>query len=125
MSDNFSAVVGQLANAKKPVCVTAAAGCGKTEAIVRAVALVEGKQLILTHTNAGVAALRTRLRKYAIPESNYRVDTIDSWLLKYAAAYVSMSGLENIHPQGDDWGNVRTATSRLLGYPFIMGRSSD
>lgn len=119
MDDQFDEVVKSIANAKGPVCVTAAAGCGKTEAIVRAVGLAEGKQLILTHTNAGVAVLRSRLRKRGIPESRYCVDTIDSWMLKYAAAYPSMSGLENIHPQGDDWNNVRVAANTLFEHPFI------
>lgn len=119
MGDQFDEVVKAIANAKGPVCVTAAAGCGKTEAIVRAVDLAKGKQLILTHTNAGVAALRSRLQKCGIPESRYRVDTIDSWMLKYAAAYPSMSGLENTRPQGDDWSNVRNAANRLFEYPFM------
>lgn len=118
MSDRFDEVVKAIANARGPVCVTAAAGCGKTEAIVRAVALVEGKQLILTHTNAGVAALRSRLRKCCVPEAHYRVDTIDSWMLKYAAAYTSMSGLENACPQREDWSNVRVAANKLFEYPF-------
>lgn len=119
MSDTFEEVVEQLAKATESVSVTAAAGCGKTEAIVRAVALSEGKQLILTHTNAGVAALRSRLRKNSVPESKYRVETIASWLLKYAIAYPSMSGLTNPRPQGNDWGRVYPAARELFKYPFI------
>ncbi len=119
MNDRFDEVVKTLADAKEPVCVTAAAGCGKTETIVRAVALAEGKQLILTHTNAGVAALRSRLRKNGVSESKYRVETIASWLLKYVSAYSSMSGLLNPRPQGDDWKKVYHAAQALFGYRFI------
>ena len=119
MSGDFEFVVEALANATEPVCVTAAAGCGKTEAIVRAVELAIGKQLILTHTNAGVAALRSRLRKNGVSESKYRVETIASWLLKYASAYSSMSGLKNTRPQGTDWSLVYPAAQALFSYPFV------
>lgn len=119
MSNPFEEVVEQLAKATESVSVTAAAGCGKTEAIVRAVALSEGKQLILTHTNAGVAALRSRLRRYSVPVSKYRVETIASWLLKYAIAYPSMSRLTNPRPQGEAWKEVYPAVRELFNYPFI------
>ncbi len=119
MSEFFQGVVQDLANTKTSVCVTAAAGCGKTEAIVRAVAQAEGRQLILTHTNSGVAALRSRLRKNAIPKSKYRVETIASWLLKYTIAYPSMSGFAIPRPQGDDWSKVYPAAQDLFVYPFI------
>lgn len=118
-ADSFDEVVEQLANPREPVCVTAAAGCGKTTAIVRAVAKSEGKQLILTHTNAGVAALRSNLRKYSVPESKYRVETIASWFFKYAIAYPSMSGLTNARPTSDEWKEVYTATKDLFGYRFV------
>ena len=119
MSELFQRVVQNLANTKKSVCVTAAAGCGKTEAIVRAVAQAGSRQLILTHTNAGVAALRSRLRKNAVPKSKYRVETIASWLLKYTVAYPSMSGFAIPRPQGDDWSKVYPASQDLFVYPFI------
>jgi DNA helicase-2/ATP-dependent DNA helicase PcrA len=108
-----------LASAKGPVSVTAAAGCGKTEAIVKAVRLAEGKQLVLTHTNAGVAALRARLRKYQVPASKFRVETIASWLLKYAAAYPGMSGLRNPRPQGDEWDEAYPAAAALFDHRFV------
>lgn len=119
MSELFEDVVKGLANAKTPVSVTAAAGCGKTEAIVKAVAQSEGRQLILTHTNAGVAALRSRLHLYAVPESHYRVETIASWFLKFTAAYPSMSGFANVRPQGNEWEKVYPAAKNLFSYPFI------
>ncbi|MDO9546412.1 MAG: AAA family ATPase [Pelolinea sp.] len=119
MSDRFQEVVQNLVNTKTSVSVTAAAGCGKTEAIVQAVAQTEGRQLILTHTNAGVAALRSRLRKNAVSESKYRVTTIASWLLKYSVAYPSMSGFANPRPQGDDWNKVYPAAQGLFVYQFI------
>jgi len=44
------------------VGIIAPAGYGKTEEIADAVNFCSGKQLILTHTRAGVAALRDRMR---------------------------------------------------------------
>jgi DNA helicase-2/ATP-dependent DNA helicase PcrA len=119
MNELFENVVQNLATSNSSVSVTAAAGCGKTEAIAQAVAIADGKHLVLTHTNAGVAALRSRLRKYSVSESKYRVETIASWLLKYAIAYPSMSGFENPHPQGTDWNEVYPAAQNLLSFSFI------
>lgn len=120
MSDPFNDIVDALAHATSPVSVTAAAGCGKTEAIVRAVANCNGRQLILTHTNAGVAALRSRLRKHSVPASKYLVETIASWLAKYALAYPSMSGFKNRRPQGEDWNQVYPAAQSLFVKSFVQ-----
>ena len=43
--------------------IVAPAGHGKTEMIVDLVIATEGKALLLTHTNAGVDALKKRLKK--------------------------------------------------------------
>ena len=59
--------IAELLAAPEHSCVKASAGCGKTEEIVKAVRLAQGRQLILTHTNAGVASLKARLRKYSVP----------------------------------------------------------
>src|SRR5262245_39743195 len=82
-------------------CVPAAAGCGKTEAIAAAVgAGGGGRQLILTHTHAGVRALRQRLEKYKVPKSRYHIDTIAGWALTYAVHYPQLSGQQNKEPTG-------------------------
>lgn len=48
--------------------ITAPAGCGKTHLIAEALTnRAETKPiLVLTHTNAGVAALRERLERYGV-----------------------------------------------------------
>jgi superfamily I DNA/RNA helicase len=116
----FNEIVEQLSTTKEPVFVEAAAGCGKTEAVVQAVKYASGKQLVLTHTHAGVAALRSRFRKYNIPESRYRVATIASWLLRYALAYPSMSGFANPNPTRDEWEKIYPAVLALFERPFII-----
>ena len=48
--------------------ITAPAGCGKTHLIAEALQRHEGEKpiLVLTHTNAGVAALRSRMDKAGV-----------------------------------------------------------
>lgn len=101
-------------------CLTAPAGCGKTEVIARAIAYQpEGRQLVLTHTHAGVKALRDRLRKLNVSPRYYYVDTIAGWSLKYAAAFPSLSGLVNFLPTGNEWDRVYEAMVRLLSNSAI------
>jgi hypothetical protein len=101
-------------------CLTAPAGCGKTEIIAKAVAYqVEGRQLILTHTHAGVNALRDRLKKLNVSPHYYYVDTIAGWSLKYAAAFPKVSGITDLLPTGNDWDQVYQAVSRLLSNSSI------
>lgn len=69
------------------VGIIAPAGYGKTEEIANAVSLCLGKQLILTHTRAGVAALRDRMKRKCISNENYELDTIASFCLKWCKAY--------------------------------------
>ena len=96
--------------------IVAAAGCGKTELIAKAVkAASSGRQLVLTHTHAGVDALRRRMRRLAVPPSSYRVETIAGWALRYALAYPGMSGFTKAMPEKDDWQAVYAAAARLAG----------
>lgn len=120
MDTRYDKVVQSLATASKPVCIKAEAGCGKTTAIARAVKQCKDKQLILTHTNAGVAALRTKLRKEGVRESQYRVDTIDGWVYKYASAFREISGLAQEYPTNTNgWNAIRDGANRLFEQDFI------
>ena len=104
------------ANSRQSV-VVAAAGCGKTELIVRAAGTnTNGKELILTHTNAGVRALLDRLKRRSVPTRSVQVDTIDGWALRYASAYPSLSGLKVADPssQDFDWQEVHGAALDCL-----------
>ncbi|WP_079908710.1 UvrD-helicase domain-containing protein [Paenibacillus sp. 32352] len=81
----------QLINSKRAV-VVAPAGCGKTELIVNAVSLgSSGKQLVLTHTNAGVDSLNQRFKRIGVSSSKYKVQTIASFALEYSAAFPKTS----------------------------------
>lgn len=74
--------------------VVAPAGCGKTHSIVDAVSRNDGKPvLVLTHTNAGVCAVRTRLSRARVAAARYRVATLDGWALQVVLAYPELAGL--------------------------------
>ncbi len=96
--------------------VIAAAGCGKTEAIARAVAKMESgsRCLVLTHTHAGVKAIRDRMVKHSVAPRAVRVETIASWALRYASSFPSLSGQTELKPTGRAWSTVYGAAHRVL-----------
>ena len=100
--------------------VTAPAGCGKTYQIAEALKRHTGDKpiLILTHTNAGVVALRGRLTRAGVHPSAYRLSTIDGWAIRLISTYPMRSGhdtalLELATPK-TDYPNIRIAASSLL-----------
>ncbi len=100
----------------------APAGCGKTEAIVKSVTdYCNGKQLILTHTNAGVGALLKRFKRFNTPSTKYHIETISGWALNWIKRY---PGLANYRgqlplPQNNEWQQVYVAAKILLNKEFI------
>lgn len=74
--------------------VIAPAGFGKTHLIAMAVLASSGRQLILTHTFAGVNSIKTKMAGLGVRASQYQVDTIASWALRLCLAYPSV-GVEN------------------------------
>jgi hypothetical protein len=94
----------------------AAAGCGKTQVVCEAASVHEdGRQLILTHTHAGVKAVRTRLGVLKAPARKVAVDTIAGFALRYASRYPRLSGLEVERPStSDEWNAVYEAAAKLV-----------
>jgi hypothetical protein len=104
----------QIFASKQRAVVIAAAGCGKTELIARAVASqTEGRQLILTHTHAGVKSLRDRLSRLRVPSGLYRVDTIAGFALSYALSFPKHSGLSEFKPVASDWADVYEPATKV------------
>lgn len=106
--------------------ITAPAGCGKTELITSSLAAKPPGRpvLILTHTNAGVAALRARLKKAAVPSTSYRLSTIDGFAMRLIGKFPVRSGhvtslLELSNPNVD-YPSIRQAALNLLdaGHPL-------
>lgn len=65
----------------------APAGYGKTYTIVQCVKESKEKSLILTHTHAGVAALKNALKEQQVDKKCYEIETITSYAQKYVKAY--------------------------------------
>lgn len=107
-----------------PCSVALPAGAGKTELIAASVAKATqqgGTCLVLTHTHAGVDALRRRMKKFGVASDQVVVRTIDSWSYDLIAHFPSLAGLDV--SGGPDWSKsaeyhraaARTATSRAVG----------
>lgn len=94
--------------------VVAPAGCGKTHLIAEAVGKCNGRQLILTHTHAGVRSLLNHLKKQSVAASSFEVCTIDGFALRYASAFPGISNWTTQQPTADEWKQLRLATLRVL-----------
>ena len=95
------------------------AGCGKTEAIVRTVGgYCTGMQLVLTHTHAGVDALRQRFRQHGVPVARYHIDTIAGWSWGWVRKYPTNARYEGATDIAD-WNKVYAAMTTLLDKDFV------
>jgi len=96
--------------------VAAAAGCGKTHLISEAVCRHGTRRdLVLTHTHAGVDALRGKMRSLKNGSTEVVVDTIAAWALRYASAFPRTSGLQTPQPTTkDEWDRVYDTARNLL-----------
>lgn len=92
--------------------VVAPAGYGKTHTIAICLKYTKGKQLILTHTHAGVASLKDKIQSQGIPNNLYRVETITSFAQKYVNAFYCGNDI----PEQED---------RRLYYSFIIDKAKN
>lgn len=103
--------LGRLATevvADAPCSLEMPAGTGKTELLAACVATTAeqgNRSLVLTHTNAGVDAIRKRLRRFGVPTKMARVETITSWAFTLARSYPGIAGI-NV-PGVPDWNESR------------------
>ena len=100
--------------------VTAPAGCGKTHLIAQALARHGSPKpmLVLTHTNAGVAALRGRLDRAGVPPKAYRVATIDGWAMRLLTLFPKRGAYDpailRIRNARTDYPAIREAALSML-----------
>lgn len=100
--------------------VVAPAGYGKTHLIAEATCRSVGRQLILTHTYAGVNALQRKMRVLGVSDRLYHIDTIASWALRLSLSYSSTSGWkEERPPDNERWSALYEVCARLLDHAFI------
>ena len=109
-----------LANHSEKGYVIAPAGFGKTHLIADAVKISEGRQLILTHTHAGVDALKKKLQKLDVPSAKYHVDTIASYALKLCLSYPQTADWNiEVPSSGEEWEELCLKCTALVGNGFI------
>jgi AAA domain len=100
--------------------ITAPAGCGKTHLIADALTRHENAKpiIVLTHTNAGVAALRGRLDGLNVPSRAYRIATIDGWAMRLISMFPMRSAqnpnLLKLANPATDYPRIRVTAAKLL-----------
>ena len=98
--------------------IVAPAGHGKTE-IIANVAALGLRALILTHTHAGVHAIRARLKRLGIPNARIAVDTIAGWSMRYAHAFPGVAEPPPGMPQGAEWDQLYRGAALALGIKAV------
>lgn len=98
--------------------IVAPAGHGKTELIAKVAALGR-RTLVLTHTNAGIQAIRARLKRLRIPQASVAVDTIAGWCLRYAHAFPGVARPPAGMPVGNQWDDVHRGVLAALVIPAV------
>ena len=80
--------------AQQTIAIIAPAGHGKTEMIVDMVEYAGSRQLLLTHTHAGVDALQKRLSHRGVSKTMYTISTIAAFCIKWGMAYHHTSAVD-------------------------------
>lgn len=69
------------------------AGYGKTYTIVECLKHTAGKQLILTHTHAGIGSIKQKIHNANIAPTKYAIETISSFAQQFVHAYCRRSDI--------------------------------
>jgi superfamily I DNA/RNA helicase len=72
---------------KSKSLLIAPAGYGKTHTIVECLKYTNETQLILTHTHAGVASLKEKVKENGIADNKLKIETIASFAQKYVESF--------------------------------------
>lgn len=105
-------------SAKKSLLI-APAGHGKTHAITDCLAHTEGKRLILTHTHAGIASIREKIKKANISSRKYHIETITGYAQKYVQAFYTGSDMPDRHDINAYYSFLVAKATALLKTPLI------
>jgi hypothetical protein len=99
--------------------IVAPAGHGKTELIAKVAASCR-RALVLTHTHAGVQAIRARLKRLGVPYRQASVDTIAGWSMRYAHAFPRVAAPPPNDPRtGQEWDQLYRGPTAAIAVPAI------
>lgn len=105
-----------------PCRVLLPAGCGKTHTVVcvaREAAAFGKRILVLTHTNAGVDAIRRRLKRLDVSQTDIKVRTIASWTRALALAYPRCSGYTETDAESVGFDAACTSAIAAMKNPHV------
>jgi len=100
--------------------VTAPAGCGKSHLIAESLSHHHCSKpvLVLTHTVAGVASLREKIKLHGVPPRSYRLATIDGWAMRLIRTFPTLSGTNSrcveVTDPRTDYPAIRSGALRVL-----------
>ena len=104
--------------------IVAPAGYGKTHLIAESVVnFGSEKELILTHTHAGVDSIRRKVLSLKPSKKNFRIETIDGFILRYVLNYPHTSKWEGTIDD-IDWPKVRACGVDLFKKDFSPNLTS-
>jgi hypothetical protein len=89
----------------------APAGYGKTHTIAECLKHTKGKQLILTHTHAGIASIKEKVKKIGIASRDVSIETISGFAQKYVLAFNKTGIIPDQHSKEY--------------YPFIIKKATE
>lgn len=105
--------------AAAPCHVALPAGCGKTQivaSVAAAAAADRQRVLVLTHTHAGVDALRTRLRQFGVARDAVGLTTIASWTRRLVWSYPKAAACD---VASSGWAELCAGAGRALSNPHV------
>lgn len=95
--------------------VIAPAGFGKTYLLAETLKYLDGKKLILTHTNAGVEAINKKIKKFPEIEANsFMVSTIDGYMRRLILDYLHNSNYPWQEDGNWDYCNAKKLAIKIL-----------
>lgn len=99
---------------KEKSLLIAPAGFGKTYSLANCLQQTpdDKRQLILTHTHAGIASIKEKISKFNIPSSKYHIETITGFAQKYTLAFYCQK-------------DIPLQENSSLYYPFIVQKATE
>lgn len=100
----------------------APAGYGKTHTLAECLNYTSecDKQLILTHTHAGIASIKEKIRKQNIPCSKYHIETITGFAQKYVLAFYCGNDIPAQEKSGEYYPFLINKAIQLFGKASIL-----